>query len=62
MIAVLYQGVLGKQIKEYDIKSMIASKGNFKGKEFPLGYLDLKELPICYGGGESKFPISRDRR
>jgi len=42
MIAVLYQGVLGKQIKEYDIKSLTASKGNFKGKEFPLGYLDLK--------------------
>jgi len=40
MIAVLYQGALGKQIKEYDIKSLTASKGDFKGKEFPLDHLE----------------------
>jgi TRAP-type C4-dicarboxylate transport system permease large subunit len=27
------------QVKEYDIKSLTASKGDFKGKEFPLDYL-----------------------
>jgi len=26
------------QVKEYDIKSLTASKGDFKGKEFPLDY------------------------
>jgi len=41
MIAVLYQRALGRKIKEYDIKSLITSKGDFKGKEFPLEYLVL---------------------
>jgi len=26
------------QVKEYDIKSLTASKGAFEGKEFPLDY------------------------
>jgi len=41
MIAVLYQGALEKQIKEIDIKSLTASKGDFKGKEFPHDYLEI---------------------
>ena len=56
MIAVLYQGVLGKQIKEYDIKSLTASKGNFKGKEFPLGYLDLKGTSHLLWGWSEQIP------